>query len=330
MARTPKPKLTDTLPPMADNTPVTMDNPSPPADPLVPPIAVDPAVDAAGSPGGDTIASEPAETPAVPVIVTFWRPTPYDEERLRALMAEGKLATSVRTYKTLANAVLAEGAEPVTMETAQEAVHWLIAQAPIEHVEAAPEVETAADGTGEVVPFPSAPRPAPELRVYSRPAAEPVRQKLVATREINHAFRLTEDEKIEMGSELAAVVQGIAAERAEQAAAKREMKIRLDALIGDEARLAGIIAKGEEVRAVTVDVIEDYERGVIVEVIADTAIEISRREMAPGTQIPMFAPRVVEPVAVEASEADEHEEAGGDDEAGDEDDLGDEDEGDDE
>lgn len=91
--------------------------------------------------------------------------------------------------------------------------------------------------------------------------------------------RLTEEELLKKGSELAATVQDIASEESRQQDIKSQLKAKLAELEARRSNLAITVSRKEEHRDVEVDIFHDYQRGVVEDVRRDTGETISRRVM---------------------------------------------------
>lgn len=91
--------------------------------------------------------------------------------------------------------------------------------------------------------------------------------------------KLTNDERLERGVQLAEVGEKIGNEEKRQVDVKAEMKARMTGLESESARLGTIVRRNEEYRDVLVQEIYDYERGTVVQVRTDTGEQIAKREM---------------------------------------------------
>lgn len=262
-----------------------------------------PATDAAPTATAET---PPADEPPAQVIVVFDRPPVDVEMEIRVAVQEGKDLVGMRLYRTWANAregVDAEGGPAkLGLLEAQDAVRWLVAQPKPEGavVEPDPEPTTASEG-GEVVYLAQ-----PAARPTPAPAAPP-REKVLATRSIQHEYTLTDDERITLGSALANLEADVENEEADQAAKKRAMRERLSGLKGERARVADIIRRGAEVRTISVIDVADYEDRVVRTMREDTCEVVATRPLDPHeAQLPLFTlAKAADTVRREAGEPDD-------------------------
>lgn len=278
------------------------------------PVAVDadpPTVAPTETPAADptaTAETPPADEPPAQVIVVFDRPPVDVEMEIRVALQEGKDLVGMRLYRTWANAregVDAEGGPAkLGLLEAQDAVRWLVAQPRPEGaiVEPDPEPTTASEG-GEVV-YLAQPAARPTLAPVE-PAAPP-REKVLATRSIQHEYPLTDEERITLGSALANLEADVENEEADQAAKKRAMRERLSGLKGERARVADIIRRGAEVRTISVIDVADYEDRVVRTMREDTCEVVATRPLDPHeAQLPLFSLAKVDTVRREAGEPDD-------------------------
>lgn len=91
--------------------------------------------------------------------------------------------------------------------------------------------------------------------------------------------RLTEEELLKKGGELAATVQDISSEESRQQDIKSQLKAKLAELEARRSNLAITVSRKEEHRDVEVDIFHDYQRGVVEDVRRDTGEVVSRRVM---------------------------------------------------
>jgi hypothetical protein len=95
----------------------------------------------------------------------------------------------------------------------------------------------------------------------------------------NLPVKLTEEELLKAGDELAKIVQDIGAEEDRQADRKAGMKAALAILEGRRTQVAIKISRREEFRGVRVDVYMDIPRGIVQEIRQDTGEVITTRQM---------------------------------------------------
>lgn len=91
--------------------------------------------------------------------------------------------------------------------------------------------------------------------------------------------RLTDEDKIERGAGLAALVQEIKSLEEEKALVGKEFKERIDFKAFDARHLAKVIKQGFEERAVSVVEETDYTRRTIQIIRTDTGEVVSTRQM---------------------------------------------------
>lgn len=89
--------------------------------------------------------------------------------------------------------------------------------------------------------------------------------------------KLTKEELLEYGGELAQSRQDIVTEEALQASMKQQLKSRLAAFEATSSELSTKVARGEELRDVKVEPRLDFKVGEYYEVRTDTGEEISQR-----------------------------------------------------
>lgn len=92
--------------------------------------------------------------------------------------------------------------------------------------------------------------------------------------------RLTDDELLKAGSDLATAVQDIAAEEGRQTDIKASMKAKLAEIEARRTQIAIKVSRKEEHRDVEVDIWHDYQRAVVQEIRRDTGEIISTRVMS--------------------------------------------------
>lgn len=92
--------------------------------------------------------------------------------------------------------------------------------------------------------------------------------------------RLTDDELLKKGGELATAVQDIASEESRQADVKASMKAKLAEIDARRTQLAIAVSRKEEHRDVEVDIYHDYQRLVVQDVRRDTGEVTSTRVMS--------------------------------------------------
>lgn len=108
---------------------------------------------------------------------------------------------------------------------------------------------------------------------------EPPTTKLHRTIVRSLPVKLTDEELLKKGGELATAVQDIATEEGRQADIKASMKARLAEIEARRTQLAIAVSRKEEHRDVEVDIFHDYQRGVVEDIRRDTGEIISRRVM---------------------------------------------------
>jgi len=89
--------------------------------------------------------------------------------------------------------------------------------------------------------------------------------------------KLTRDELIKFGGELAQSLQDIVTETALQASMKQSMKAALSSLEAKSSELSTKVARGEELRDVEVEPRLDFKTGIYYEIRGDTGEKISQR-----------------------------------------------------
>ena len=90
-------------------------------------------------------------------------------------------------------------------------------------------------------------------------------------------FKLTRDELLKYGGELAQALQDIVTEEALQASMKQSMKAALASLEAKSSELSTKVARGEEYRDVEVDPRMDFAANMYYEVRRDTGEKIGQR-----------------------------------------------------
>lgn len=91
--------------------------------------------------------------------------------------------------------------------------------------------------------------------------------------------RLSDEELLKKGADLATAVQDIATEEGRQADIKASMKARLAEIEARRTQLAIAVSRKEEHRDVEVDVFHDYQRGIVEDIRRDTGEVVSQRVM---------------------------------------------------
>lgn len=107
---------------------------------------------------------------------------------------------------------------------------------------------------------------------------EPIRLHRTVVRSL--PCRLTEEELLKKGGELAATVQDIETEERRQMDQKATMKARMTEIEARRTQLAIAVSRREEDRDVQVDIFHDYQRGVVEDVRRDTGEVVFRRVMS--------------------------------------------------
>lgn len=92
-------------------------------------------------------------------------------------------------------------------------------------------------------------------------------------------MKLTDEELLKVGRELAGTTQDIATEEKRQADVKAGMKARLAELDARRTQLAMNISRREQDRDVRVDVYMDFQRGIVQEIREDTGETVHTRQM---------------------------------------------------
>jgi hypothetical protein len=95
----------------------------------------------------------------------------------------------------------------------------------------------------------------------------------------NLPVKLTDEELLKVGRELAGTTQDIATEEKRQADVKAGMKARLAELDARRTQLAMNISRREQDRDVRVDVYMDFQRGIVQEIREDTGETVHTRQM---------------------------------------------------
>lgn len=109
---------------------------------------------------------------------------------------------------------------------------------------------------------------------------EPVEIRLSRTVVRSLPCKLTDEELLKKGTELATAVQDIATEEGRQADIKASMKAKLAEIEARRTQLAIAVSRKEEHRDVEVDIFHDFQRGVVEDVRRDTGEVVSRRVMS--------------------------------------------------
>jgi hypothetical protein len=109
--------------------------------------------------------------------------------------------------------------------------------------------------------------------------AELPTQRLFRTVVRSLPCRLSDEELLKKGGELATAVQDIATEESRQIDLKASMKARLTEIEARRTQLAIAVNRKEEHRDVEVDVFHDYQRGVVSDIRRDTGEILSQRVM---------------------------------------------------
>jgi hypothetical protein len=110
-------------------------------------------------------------------------------------------------------------------------------------------------------------------------ADEPTKLRLHRTVVRSLPVRLTDEELLKKGQELAATVQDIAAEESRQVDIKTQLKAKLAELDARRSGLAVTVSRKEEHRDVEVDIFYDYQRGVVEDIRRDTGEVLTTRVM---------------------------------------------------
>jgi hypothetical protein len=92
--------------------------------------------------------------------------------------------------------------------------------------------------------------------------------------------RLTDEELLKKGSDLATAVQDIATEEGRQVDIKASMKAKLAEIEARRTQLAIAVSRKEEHRDVEVDIFHDYQRAVVQDIRRDTGEVLSTRVMS--------------------------------------------------
>lgn len=108
---------------------------------------------------------------------------------------------------------------------------------------------------------------------------EPITHKIHRTVVRSLPCRLTDEELLKKGGELAATVQDISSEESRQQDIKSQLKAKLTELEARRCNLAITVSRKEEHRDVEVDIYHDYQRAVVEDVRRDTGEVVSRRVM---------------------------------------------------
>lgn len=108
---------------------------------------------------------------------------------------------------------------------------------------------------------------------------EPITHKIHRTVVRSLPCRLTDEELLKKGADLATAVQDIATEEGRQVDLKATMKAKLAEIEARRTQLAIAVSRKEEHRDVEVDIYHDYQRAVVEDVRRDTGEVVSRRVM---------------------------------------------------
>lgn len=109
---------------------------------------------------------------------------------------------------------------------------------------------------------------------------EPPSTKLHRTIVRSLPCRLTDDELLKKGSELATAVQDIATEEGRQLDIKASMKAKLAEIEARRTQLAIAVSRKEEHRDVEVDIWHDYQRAIVQDIRRDTGEVLTTRVMS--------------------------------------------------
>lgn len=109
---------------------------------------------------------------------------------------------------------------------------------------------------------------------------DPVTHKVHKTVVRSLPCRLTDEELLKAGGDLATAVQDIAAEEGRQADVKASMKAKLAEIEARRTQIAIKVSRKEEHRDVEVDIWHDYQRAVVQEIRRDTGEVIGTRVMS--------------------------------------------------
>lgn len=109
---------------------------------------------------------------------------------------------------------------------------------------------------------------------------EAIAQKVHKTVVRSLPCRLTDEELLKAGSDLATAVQDIAAEENRQVDLKATMKAKLAEIEARRTQIAIKVSRKEEYRDVEVDIWHDYQRTVVQEIRRDTGEILGTRVMS--------------------------------------------------
>lgn len=109
---------------------------------------------------------------------------------------------------------------------------------------------------------------------------EPIAHRIHRTVVRSLPCRLTDEELLKKGGDLATAVQDIATEEGRQADIKASMKAKLAEIEARRTQLAIAVSRKEEHRDVEVDIWHDYQRAVVQEIRRDTGEIMSTRVMS--------------------------------------------------
>lgn len=93
------------------------------------------------------------------------------------------------------------------------------------------------------------------------------------------ACKLTPTEFVERARDLAATTEDIASEVARGDSLKSQLKATMAELEARRAKLSSVVARGEELRDVQVEVVIDYEKGTTYSVRSDTGELFDERKL---------------------------------------------------
>ena len=132
-------------------------------------------------------------------------------------------------------------------------------------------------------------------------------------------MRLTADELLKYGEELATIIQDIGDEESRQTRQKATMKARLAELDSRRTQVANKVRRREEYRDVKVLVYYDHSRGIVQETCEDTGEIVTTRQMTdaerqialpietrPETPMPKSDGRATPSAPLEPSEPQAH------------------------
>lgn len=111
-------------------------------------------------------------------------------------------------------------------------------------------------------------------------ATEPITHRISKTVVRSLPCRLTEEELLKAGGDLATAVQDIATEEGRQADMKASMKAKLAEIEARRTQLAIKVSRKEEHRDVEVDIWQDFQRAIVQEIRRDTGEILNTRVMS--------------------------------------------------